>query len=179
MTEVNGQTTTDSKEVFDRLAHSYNVKILHYHADNGLFDTAKFKTCIKDSNQTLLFWGVNARHQNGKAKRRIGGINTGTRVSLLHASHHWSNTINASLWKNAMKNYINLRNNIPTQYLTGAEVGCKKLLDTFPASPSSKLCGFETNSDLKDFYPFGSPVYFIEKNFRLNSIILSGSIDHE
>ena len=162
MTVMNGQTTTEAKEAYDRLALSYNVTNLHYHADNGLFDTAAFKTSIKHANQTLSFCGVNAHHQNGKAERRIGDVTTGTRTSLLHASHRWPNAINASLWPSAMKNYVNLRNAIPTQFLPGKKLGRKKLPDTFQASPLSKFCGFETTVDLRDFHPFGSPVYVLE-----------------
>ena len=97
MTEINAQTTTDAIKTYDRLAHSYNVTNLHYHADNGLFDTAKFKAFIKYANQTLYFCGVSAHHKNGKAKCRIGDITTGIRISLLHFSHRWSNAIDHSL----------------------------------------------------------------------------------
>ena len=62
MIEMNVQTITNAKEAFGCLAHSYNVKFLHYHADNSLFDTAQSKTSIKDANQTLSFCGVNAHH---------------------------------------------------------------------------------------------------------------------
>ena len=162
MTVMNAKSTTEAKEAYDRLALSHNVTNLHYHADNGLFDTAAFKASIKHANQTLSFCGVNAHHQNGKAERRIGDVTTGTRTSLLHASHRWPNAIDSSLWPSAMKNYVNLRNNLPTHYTPGAKVGRKYLPSTFVSSPLSIFCGFETTVDLRDFHPFGSPVYVLE-----------------
>ena len=159
---MSAKTTTEAKEAYDRLALSHNVTNLHYHTDNDIFDTVAFKASIKHAPQTLSFCDVNAHHQNGKVERRIGDVTTGTRTSLLHASHRWHNTIDASLWPSAMKYYVKLRNTIPTQFLPGGKLGRKKLPDTFQASPLSNFCGFETTVDLRDFHPFGSPVYVLE-----------------
>ena len=48
MTELNAESTVEAKQAFERLSRSYNVKIKHYHADNGLFDTKAFKTSVKN-----------------------------------------------------------------------------------------------------------------------------------
>ena len=50
MTVMNVKSTIEAKEAYDRLALSHSVTNLHYHADNGLFDTAVFKTSIKHTN---------------------------------------------------------------------------------------------------------------------------------
>ena len=87
MTEMTAKATVEAKDAFERLAASHNVRIRHYHCDNGLFDTKSFKESIITARQTISFCGVNAHHQNGKAERHIGDVTTGTRTSLLHASH--------------------------------------------------------------------------------------------
>ena len=82
----------------------HGVTIHHYHADNGLFDTFKFKAKVETSNQTISFCEVNAHHQNGKAENRVKDVTIGTRTSLFHADHIWTNAIHSSLWPAAMKN---------------------------------------------------------------------------
>ena len=74
MTEMDGNTTVEAKQAFERLAHSHKVPIKHYHCDNGLFGTNIFKQSIEKANQTISFCGVNAHHQNGRAERRIKDI---------------------------------------------------------------------------------------------------------
>ena len=61
-------TTTAAKEAFDRILSTHRVRVKHYHAGNGLFDTEVFKFSIKQANQTLLFCGIKANDQNGKAE---------------------------------------------------------------------------------------------------------------
>ena len=60
------------------------------------------------------FCGVNAHHQNGKAKCRSQDVTEGARITLIHASDCWPKAIDVSLLPAARHNYINIRNNIPT-----------------------------------------------------------------
>ena len=46
MIKMNTETTVEAKTAFERLAHSHNVNIRHYHCDNGLFDIKIFKASI-------------------------------------------------------------------------------------------------------------------------------------
>ena len=108
MMEMDADATVKAKQAFEQICSEHNVKIRHYHADNGLFDMHAFKLSIQKSGQNLSFCGVNAHHQNGKAENRIKDITTGARTALLHASHRWPRTIHASLWPAALKNYVNL-----------------------------------------------------------------------
>jgi hypothetical protein len=50
MTDMNGESTVLAKQAFECLSRSYDVNILHYHCDNGLFDTSK----VKSNN--LILW---------------------------------------------------------------------------------------------------------------------------
>ena len=162
MTEMNSEATVEAKKAFERLAKSYQISIKHYHGDNGLFDTKLFWSSIKASNQTMSFCGVNAHHQNGKAERRIRDITENARTSLLHAAHRWPKAIHPSLWPAALKNYVNLRNTIPTRFVKGS----KRSEDTFIDSPLSKFSGTEMPFNFEHFHPFGSPVYILEDKLQ-------------
>ena len=166
MTEMNATTTVEAKLAFERLLATHNVIASHYHCDNGLFDTKLFRTNVSTAKQTMSFCGVNAHHQNGKAERRIGDVTTGTRTSLLHASHRWPIAIDSSLWPSAMKNYVNLRNNLPSTFIKGIKIGRKQSSDQFISSPLSKLSGLEITPDLSTFHPFGSPVYVLKSKLQ-------------
>ena len=166
MTEMNGDTTVEAKQAFERIASKYGVKVRHYHADNGLFDTKTFWSAVESANQTMSFCGVNAHHQNGKAENRVKDVTTNARTSLLHASHRWPKAIHASLWPAAVKNYVNLRNNIPRNFKKGDVMNGDKLPDTFIDSPLSKFSGAEVDINLKHYHPFGSPVYVLEDKLQ-------------
>ena len=109
---------------------------------------------------------MNAHHQNGKAERRIKDITTSGRTSLLHVSHRWPQTIDTPLWHMALKHYVNLRNNLPSNYKTGGNNGCYELPETFTDSPLSKFSGSENKVNLQHFHPFGSPVYVLEQKLQ-------------
>jgi len=49
MTEIHGKTTVAFKKAFERIAANHNVKISHYHSDNGIFYTKLFKDSIHKS----------------------------------------------------------------------------------------------------------------------------------
>ena len=67
MTEMNAETTVEAKLSFEHVCNAHGVRVVHYHANNGLFDTKAFKASVTKAQQTLSFYGVNAHHQNGKA----------------------------------------------------------------------------------------------------------------
>jgi hypothetical protein len=63
--------TIEAKEALERYANAHDVKIKHYHGDNGIFADNLFRKAVADAGQTLSFCGVNAHFQNGIAERRI------------------------------------------------------------------------------------------------------------
>jgi hypothetical protein len=87
MIKMDAESTVEAKLAFKCLSSSHGVSILHYHSDDGLFDTKAFKNYINKAGQMLSFCGVNAHHQNGKAENRIKDVTTGGRTALLHAAH--------------------------------------------------------------------------------------------
>ena len=71
MTEMTTETMVKSKLAFERVCNACVVRVVHYHAKNGLFDTKEFKASVSKAQQTLSFCRFNAHHQNGKAEQRI------------------------------------------------------------------------------------------------------------
>ena len=92
-----------------------------------MFDTKAFKASVTKAQQTLSFCGVNAHHQNGKSEQRIKDVTEGTRTSLLHAAHRWPKAVSPSLRPAALKNYVNLKNSLPTIFVPGGKDGRGKL----------------------------------------------------
>jgi hypothetical protein len=166
MTDMDAAATVAAKQAFERILRSHGVTAHHFHADNGLFDTKLFKSSIDQANQTLSFCGVNAHHQNGKAENRIKLVTEGARTALLHASHRWPTAVNASLWPAALKNYVNLRNCLPTEYIPPKKVGKHIIRAQYHSSPLSKLSGTEVEPNLDHFHPFGSPVYVLHNSLQ-------------
>lgn len=166
MSEMNAEATVDAKRAFERVCAKHGVVVRHYHADNGLFDTQKFKLSVEQAGQSLTFCGVNAHHQNGKAERRIKDVTEGARTALLHAVHRWPKAIDASLWPAALKNYVNLRNSLPSDFTPEQKIGKRIIPARFEGSPISKMSGVEVEPNLRDFHPFGSPVYVLEESLQ-------------
>ena len=163
MTKMNGETTVEAEKTFERITATYNVQVFHYHSDNGLFDTKSFRESVQKARQTLSFCGVNAHHQHRKAENRIQDVTTGSRTSLLYASHRLPEAIDPSLWHTAIKHYVDLRNDHPTKFTPEVKQGRKKGPDTYKCSPLSQFSATEVESDLDTFKPFGSPVYVLSE----------------
>ena len=170
MTELNAQSTTEAKHEFDRIAKSHDCIIKNYHAKSWVFDTKIFKGSIERLDQTLSFCGVNANHQNGKAKNRIKDITNGSRTALIvHAAHRWPKAIHSSLWLAALKTYVNVRNNVPTTFIPEARNPLdnrKRINITLDSSPLSKFSTVKTTISVRDFHRSGSPVYALDKNLK-------------
>ena len=133
------EKTVESVQAFERIVKSHGVNIHYYHADKGLFDTFKFKAKVATSNHTMSFCGVNAHHQNGKAENRVKDVTIGTMTLLLHVSHRWPNAIHSSLWPAAMKNYINLQNSLPTNFVPYQRIGKIVVTYRYNSSPLSRF----------------------------------------
>jgi hypothetical protein len=84
---TSAKDTLEAKQAFERFASRHNVVVRHYHCDNGIFASEKFRAAVDQSNQTLTFCGVNAHHQNGVAERRIQDLADRTRSMLVNARH--------------------------------------------------------------------------------------------
>jgi hypothetical protein len=62
-----GEDTNKVKKAFKHFASRHHVKVKHYHCSNRIFACKKFRATSEKADQTIIFWGVNAHHQNGIA----------------------------------------------------------------------------------------------------------------
>ena len=61
----------EAKEVFEAYVDSFEVRIKHYHANNGIFKAKIWRTQL---HLGLTFAGVNSHDHNGHAERRIRSL---------------------------------------------------------------------------------------------------------
>jgi hypothetical protein len=111
------------------------VVVQDYLTDSGTFKAHKFIAHIHESQQMMHFCGTYAHHQNGVAERAIQTISNMARAMILHASMHWKDGIDSSLWHMAVNRAIHIYNNTPNKgatpadIFTGTNVPCRRLLD--------------------------------------------------
>ena len=100
----------------------------------------------------MKFCGVNTHHQNGVAERAIKTISEISRCLLLHASVHWKNGIDSSLWPMAVDYATYLYNHIPNEK---GLAPCDLFFGTH--SPRHKL---------RDLHVWGCPVYVLDPTLQ-------------
>ena len=60
MQDQSGDSTIQAKHDFEHLCATWDVKVKHYHADNGRFAERSFTDDVKKSLQRITFCGVGA-----------------------------------------------------------------------------------------------------------------------
>jgi hypothetical protein len=140
--------TIRAKQNFEQMSLGYGVLVEDYLADNGIFNKSKFVDHIREHNQMIHYCGVNAHHKNGVAERGIRTVSEIARSLLLHASAHWPNGCDGSLWPMAVDYACYLYNTLPNHLGT-----CPADLFTGPVAPRHKL---------RDLHVWGCPVYVLD-----------------
>ena len=80
------EETLRGKTAFERHSRLYGVKILHYHADNGIFASQPWKDACDEGKQSYSYSGVNAHFQSGVAERRVRELQELGRTEIIHAT---------------------------------------------------------------------------------------------
>ncbi|KAL7565945.1 hypothetical protein ACA910_008403 [Epithemia clementina (nom. ined.)] len=140
--------TVAAKKAWERWAAERDVRILHYHADNGRFADNGFIQHCADHNQSISYCGVNAHFQNGIAEKRIRDLQEATRTALVYALHKWPRMISIHLWPYAMRTANEVHNSTPT--IKGQQ------------SPLEIFGQVEILPKLRHFHPFGCPIYVLD-----------------
>jgi hypothetical protein len=79
MRHLSSEETIAAKIAIEQHASNLGITILHYHADNGRFHNNAFHAACKQGGRRLIFCGVNAHFQNGRAKKAIQDLSKSTR----------------------------------------------------------------------------------------------------
>jgi hypothetical protein len=91
------EETLEGKAAFERHCQAMVNKVLHCHADNGIFTSKDWKDSCAKSGQTFTYSGVNAHFQMGIAEWRIREFQGLARTCLIHAQHRWKEAITPNL----------------------------------------------------------------------------------
>ena len=148
-TSVSNEQTVMAKVAFEQFAATNDVSIEAYHADNGIFAEKVFRDAVQASNQSISFCAVGAHHQNGIIERHILELTYGARTNLLHAQRRWPEAVGSILWPFAWKDFERRYNNL--------------ILDDDGRSAANRFAGSDVRADLRDFHPFGCPVFVLDE----------------
>ena len=144
--------TIRAKQNFEKLSLDHGVLIDSYMADNGVFKANAFVQHIRTHNQKLKYCGVNAHHQNAIAERSIRTVSECARALLLHASLHWKEGIDSSLWPMAVEYATHIYNTLP---------------NTNGVAPADLFTGVQVpRHKLKDMHVWGAPVYVLDPTLQ-------------
>ena len=154
--------TIRAKHAFEALALTHVVVIESYLTDSGAFKAAAFVNQIRDHSQRIRYCGANAHHKNGVAERAVMmSVSNMSRAMLLHASTHWKNGIDASLWPMAVKYATHQYNHVPN-----AQGICPADHFTGSTIPRHRL---------RDIHVWGCPVYVLDPQLQAGKT-LAGSL---
>jgi len=142
------------KKAFEALCRQYGVKVINYHADNGIFRANKWIDECRRNGQGLTFAGVNAHHSNGLAERRIRSLQDLTRAMLIHSNRRWTMASTANLWPYALRMANDAINETPN------------LKDPEGRSPAQLFSKSHIHTHAKHWMPFGCPVYVLENELQ-------------
>jgi hypothetical protein len=144
--------TICAKQNFEQLALGNGVLIQDYLTDNGIFSKTKFVDHIRQHNQQIHYCGVNAHHKNAIAERAIRTVSELSRALLLHASSHWPDGLDGTLWPMAVDHAVYLYNTLPNSHGI-----CPADLFTGTTIPRHKL---------RDLHVWGCPVYVLDPTLQ-------------
>ena len=148
------EETLEGKIAFERYAAQFGVRILAYHADNGVFAARAWKDKCNSDGQRLTFAGVGAHHQNGIAERRIKELQHMARTMLIHANRRWTNAITANLWPYAVKMASESLNHTPNLQLDSRQ------------SAMEAFSGTQVTINPKHWQHFGCPIYVADRQIQ-------------
>jgi hypothetical protein len=144
--------TVRAKQAFEQLALHHGVVVEAYLTDSGAFKANVFVEHIRSHSQRLRFCGANAHHKNGVAERAVQSVSNIARALLLHASAHWKNGIDSSLWPMAVTYATHLYNHLPN-----AQGLCPADLFTGSTVPRHRL---------KELHVWGCPIYVLDPQLQ-------------
>ena len=144
--------TVKAKKAFEAYSRTLNVRIYHYHADNGRFADNGFIKACQEEGQGISYCGVNAHWQNGICEKRIRDLPEAARTQIIHAQHRWPNAIDAHLWPYALRYATAIDNATPNR--------------TTGESPIERFAQSSVKPKLRHYHPFGCPVYVLRNELQ-------------
>jgi hypothetical protein len=144
--------TVRAKQAYEQMAMHYGVVVESYLTDSGAFKANTFVQHIREHEQRIRYCGANAHHKNGVAERAVQSVSNMARALILHASAHWKDGIDSSLWPMAVTYATYLYNHLPN-----SQGLCPADLFTGSTVPRHRL---------KDIHVWGCPVYVLDPHLQ-------------
>jgi hypothetical protein len=141
-----------AKQAFEQLSMHSGVVIASYLTDSGAFKANAFVQHIREHSQRIHYCGANAHHKNGVAERAVKSVSNMARALILHASTHWKDGIDSSLWPMAVTYATHLYNHLPN-----AQGLCPADIFTGSTVPRHRL---------KDIHVWGCPIYVLDPHLQ-------------
>ncbi|KAI2509164.1 hypothetical protein MHU86_5283 [Fragilaria crotonensis] len=141
-----------AKQAYEQMALHYGVVVESYLTDSGAFKANAFVQHIREHEQRIRYCGANAHHKNGVAERAVQSVSNMARALILHASAHWKDGIDSSLWPMAVTYATYLYNHLPN-----AHGLCPADIFTGSTVPRHRL---------KDIHVWGCPVYVLDPHLQ-------------
>jgi hypothetical protein len=141
-----------AKQAYEQMALHSGVIVESYLTDSGAFKANAFVQHIREHAQRIHYCGANAHHKNGIAERAVRSVSNMARALILHASTHWKDGIDASLWPMAVTYATHLYNQLPNE--RGL---CPADIFTGSTVPRHRL---------KDIHVWGCPVYILDPHLQ-------------
>ena len=85
MSEITSDETIYAKKSFERHTAGFNVRVEHYHCNNGRFSDNAFIQNCEGMGQGITHCGVNTHFRNGRAEKAIRDLQSMVRKIILHA----------------------------------------------------------------------------------------------
>jgi hypothetical protein len=148
---VSAVETIRAKQSYERMCFDNGIFVQDYLTDSGAFKANKFVKHIDETHQIMRFCVTNAHHQNGVAERSIQTISNMARPMILHASIHWKDGIDASLWPQAVTYDTHVYNTTPKYGVCPADIFFGS------AVPRHRLI---------DIHVWGCPVYVLDPKIQ-------------
>ena len=145
--------TVRSKHRFEAFAASFGVTVKSYLADNHPFDKSEWTTDCANQQQTCLFSGVGAHHQNPSERYQQTIFNM-ARTMMMHFAIHWPKAAETNLWPFAVDHAVYIWNHLPNMQSAIAPI------DTF-----TELLHFGYRN-LQRLHVFGCPVYVFDPKMQ-------------
>lgn len=143
-----------SKISFERFAGEHNVKVRHYHADNGVYKSQLWMKHCAAKGQSMSFCGVSAHHQNPIAERLNRRATEMARTLLITVQLHWEGVEDLrdlkleDYWPFAMEYAFVLLAKLPIR--------------SQQYSPQDVFTRIKDDAGLARFHTWGCPVYVLD-----------------
>jgi len=149
---TNASETLEAKQAFERFAESHSVTVQAYHADNGHFAENLWQQDAHKKGQNLSYAGVNMHFQNGRAEKKIHGLQDMAQTQLIHAHRCWPDAITLNLWPYAMCT--------ANSVLNSASLAKSK------RSPVELFTAVLVAPNPKHSHTFGCPAYILDQRMQ-------------